>query len=370
VGAVPSGAVIESVLVLLLPALVTARLLTATDGTDPQRSPHVSNDPHALSEPRWITHRTTPGERLAHTAVRFGVTPQQLAQWNDLPRSRQRLPTGRSLKVHARRSPPERERVVYLVKPGDTWTEIAIAHRVDRRMLQAYNWHKKRLEPGDELKIWVDPGLPLTVNVDDGPAMPATIDVPPGGESIGRPQRGRIKDAVPLPERPWYSIRRPEWLWGSSHTILHVQLALASFRHRTGFEGEVVVGAISEERGGRFAPHQSHQSGRDVDVRLPLLPGLESRANPHPDEIDWSASWELVRAFLDTDEVQFIFLERKLQRRLYEAARWEGATHAELAALIDHVEARRTAPIRHARGHDGHIHVRFNCSPEETRCRG
>lgn len=327
-------------------------------------------DPHALEEPHWITHRVTPGERLAHTAVRFGVTPQELVRWNELPERRQRLPTGRRLKIRARRLPPERERVTYIVQPGDTWTEVAIAHRVDRRMLQAYNWHKKGLEPGDELAIWIDPGLSRTVNVHDGPPMPEAIETPPGGSSVGRPQGGRIVGSVPLPERPWYRAGRPEWLWGSSHTIHHIQIAFASFRHRTGFEGEIVVGAISRERGGRFPPHQSHQSGRDVDIRLPLLPGLESQPNPHPDEIDWAASWELVRAFIDTGEVQFIFLERRLQRRLYEAARWEGVSHDELAALIDLVDGRRTAPIRHAPGHDGHIHVRIKCGPEETRCRG
>ena len=352
---------------LLLSALVTVRLVTAHEDDD--RAGRLA-DPHALEEPRWITHRTTPGERLVHTAVRFGVTPQELVQWNDLASPRQRVPAGRRLKVHARRLPPERQRVTYVVQPGDTWAEVAIAHRVDRRMLQAYNWHKKRLQPGDELAIWTDPGIAPTVGVRHGPPIPEMIESEPGGASVGRPQRGRIADPVPLPERPWYTNGRPEWLWGSSHTIAQVQAALASFRHRTGFEGEIVVGAISRESGGPFPPHQSHQSGRDVDVRLPLLPGLASRPNPHPDEIDWSAAWELVRAFIDTEQVQFIFLERKLQRRLYEAARWAGVSHEELAALIDWVDGRRTAPVRHARGHDGHIHVRIACAPDEDRCRG
>jgi hypothetical protein len=351
---------------MLLAALVTVRLIAAADGED---TVVPATDPHALAQPQWITHRTTPGERLVHTAVRFGVTPRELAQWNDLPRGRHRLASGRRLKVHARRLPPERRRITHVVEPGDTWTEIAIAHRVDRRMLQAYNWHKKQLVPGEELAIWIDPGLPSTVDVREHGSMPV-VDVVPGAESIGRPGRGRIAGAVPLPERPWYSLGRPERLWGSSHTILQVQRALASFRQRTGFEGEIIVGAISKEGGGPFAPHRSHQSGRDVDIRLPRLPGLESRPHPHPDEIDWSATWELVRAFLNTEAVQFIFLERKLQRRLYEAARWAGVTHEELAGLIDRVEGRRSAPIRHARGHDGHIHVRIACGPSEHRCRG
>jgi LysM repeat protein len=350
---------------MLLSALVTVRLIAAGG-----EGAAMNSDPHALLEPRWISHRITPGERLVHTAVRFGVTPDELARWNDLPRGQRRMPTGRRLRVHARRSPPPRQRVTHVVQAGDTWNEIAIAHRVDRRMLQAYNWQTKRLVPGDAIAIWIDPGLPSTVNLREGVPAPELFELPEDGHSIGRPQRGRIENAVPLPERPWYDLGRPEWLWGSSHTIVQVQRALATFRARTGFEGEVVVGAISREGGGPFPPHRSHQSGRDVDIRLPLLPGLQRRVNPHADEVDWSATWQLVRALLDTGEVQFIFLERPLQRRLYEAARWAGSPHEELAALIHRVEERRGAPIRHARGHDGHIHVRFRCGPEEPRCRG
>lgn len=259
--------------------------------------------------------------------------------------------------------------MTHVVEEGESWTDVAIAYRVDRRRLQSYNWRKKSLEPGTELSIWTDPGRPRTVNVDAGPPLPQSIEVEPGGRSVGRPQIGRIENAVQLPERPWYTRGKLEQLWGSSHTILQVQEALALFRHRTGFRGEVVIGAISRQRGRRFPPHQSHQSGRDIDVRLPLLPGLGPKLNPRPHEVDWPAAWELIRAFVDTGEVQFIFLDKKLHRRLYEAARWEGASHDTLAELISSIDDRRTAPVRHSGGHDGHIHVRIKCGTDEPQCR-
>ena len=339
---------------------LTTRLLTG--------SPDLA-DPHALDTPQWIDHRVTPGERMISTAVRFGVTPAQLAEWNELPPYHDRLRPGQRLKIEARRLPPPRERIEHVVRRGESWSDIAVAHRVDRRQLQAYNWRTKAPRAGDTLVVWIDPGEPRTVNVQPGPPPPERFDVPAGGLSIGRPQRGRIEHAVALPDSPWYTLGDPERLWGSSHTIETLQRALAAMRHRTGFAGEIVIGAISLEGGRKFAPHRSHQSGRDVDIRLPLRPGLASRNDPHPEAIDWPATWELVRALLDTEQVQFIFLERGLQRRLYEAARWEGASHETLAELIDWVDDRKTAPVRHARGHDGHIHVRIRCGPDEPRCR-
>ncbi|MBK8264733.1 MAG: penicillin-insensitive murein endopeptidase [Nannocystis sp.] len=160
-------------------------------------------------------------------------------------------------------------------------------------------------------------------------------------------------------------------MWGSSHTIRALHAAIADFRHQSGFAGEIVIGSMSLRRGGRFAPHRSHQSGRDVDIRLPLLPALPLTAFPNADEIDWPAAWELVRALVRTGEIEVIFLEGPLQRRLYQAALWEGATPDQLREIIawPNRKGHEGALVRHSRGHDGHIHVRFRCGPDEPRCR-
>jgi murein endopeptidase len=125
------------------------------------------------------------------------------------------------------------------------------------------------------------------------------------------------------------------------------------------------------KRGGKFPPHRSHQSGRDVDIRLPLLPGIARRRAPHLDEVDWPATWALVDALFAGGEVQVVFLEAKLQRRLYDAARWQGVTHARLGELLQVLDPQRLGTvIRTAEGHDGHLHVRFACGPDEPDCRG
>ncbi|MEZ4452281.1 MAG: penicillin-insensitive murein endopeptidase [Nannocystaceae bacterium] len=281
-------------------------------------------------ERRWITHTVTPRERLASIAARYGVRRDDVVEWNNLRSRRAPLKTGTRLRIHTSRVPPPRRAITYVAQAGDSWSSIAVMHRVDYRDLVTYNWPRRAVTPGAEVTVWIDPGMPRTVNVKHGPqpgSLPEGLD---GARSVGAPSRGRLKDAIQLPESPLYTRGHERWLWGSSHAVRSLIAGIAEFRYRSGYEGEVIVGSMSLRRGGRFRPHKSHQSGRDVDVRLPLLPGVPLTAFPNADEIDWSASWELVRAIIDTGEVEVIFLEGPLQRLLFQAALWEGMSAEEL----------------------------------------
>jgi len=321
---------------------------------------------------RWVRHVVTPRERLSQIAARYGVTREDIAGWNDLSSARVKLRQGTRLRVHARQVPPPRESTTYVVEEGDTWSAIAIKHRVDYHDLLGWNWPRpKSLEPGLELTVWIDPAMPRTVNMHHGASPPPLPEGLDGARSSGRPARGRLRDGIQLPESDLYDRGHERWLWGSSHTLRTLITAIGEFRYSSGFEGPVVIGSMSRRRGGRFPPHRSHQSGRDVDIRLPLLPGLPTTSSPNADEIDWAAAWELVRALVATEEIEVIFLEGPLQRRLYQAAVWEGAIAEELRPIIawPNRQGNEKALVRHSRGHDGHIHVRFLCGPEEPRCR-
>ncbi|MEZ4384533.1 MAG: penicillin-insensitive murein endopeptidase [Nannocystaceae bacterium] len=320
----------------------------------------------------WIKHTVIPRERLSQIAARYGVTREDVVRWNDLSGPRVELKRGARLRVHARQVPPPREEITYEVVEGDTWSSVAVRHRVDYRDLLAWNWPRpKELEPGLELSIWVDPGAPRTVNLRHGPPPPPLPEGLDGSQSVGRPARGRLRGGVQLPESELYTRGHERWLWGSSHALRSLITAIGEFRYSSGYAGEIVVGSMSRRRGGRFPPHRSHQSGRDADIRLPLLPGVPSSFAPNADEIDWSAAWELVRHLVATDEVEVIFLEGPLQRRLYQAALWEGAVAEELRPIIawPNRQGNEKAIVRHSRGHDGHIHVRFRCGFDEPRCR-
>jgi hypothetical protein len=94
------------------------------------------------------------------------------------------------------------------------------------------------------------------------------------------------------------------------------------------------------------------------------MPHARKRARLRPDDVDWHAAWALIEAFVDTGVVQSIYLERQLQRRLRRAAKGMGASMERINAIIH-----PNGIVRHSPGHKGHIHVRFRCSPEATRCR-
>jgi murein endopeptidase len=338
----------------------------------------IASLPETVRPPRrvWVRHRLRPRERLSQVAARYGSSLQDLVSDNHLDPNyldpnRALAKKHRRVRVLARQIPPPRREVVTVVAAGESWGDIAERMRVEELDLRAWNWQRRKLDEGRELVLWVDPVAKGTLRPGQGPAVPDSFEVPATGRSVGRPQHGRLEGGVLVPKSTLYSRRKPTGgLWGSSHTIEQIQRAFANFRHDSGFAGEVVIGAVSRRHGGRFNPHISHQSGRDIDIRLPLREGLSSTEGPNPDEIDWYATWALVKAFIDTGEVSAIFLDVSLHRRLYEAARIMGETPESLEEIITWPSWRGKNPVvKHSAGHDTHIHVRIDCALTEPRCR-
>lgn len=341
---------------------------------------HGWNEAIALTEPlqeyerrRWIRHRIRHRERVSQIAARYGVRKAKLIEWNKLDPQQEYPPKRRrSLKVLTRHQPGPRVKVHYMPEEGESWGEVATALHVEIPDLHAWNWQFRKLKPGRPVMAWVDPAIPWLFKPGEGPEVPESFDVTAGGRSVGRPHKGRLLSAIQLPESPLYTRGIKRVLWGSSFTIENLQIAFANFRHDTGFEHAIVVGSISKRTGRRLPPHRSHQSGRDVDIRLPLLPHVPQTNSPNADEIDWYATWGLIKALGDTNAVSVVFLEAHLHRRVYEAARVMGEEPETLEAFLIYPQWRpKTDPlVRHSDGHDEHIHVRFRCGPDEPRCRG
>ncbi|MCX4241931.1 penicillin-insensitive murein endopeptidase [Paraliomyxa miuraensis] len=325
--------------------------------------------------PTVVRHRVRPRERVGQIAVRYGVTPEELWKWNKKLDPQAIYPGHRHLKVRARRLPPPRRKVRYRVQEGESWMDVSAKFQIEHRDLHAYNWSERDLETGMELVLWVDPGWPRTIHPGAGPPIPEHFELPTGARSVGRPNRGRLEAGILLPPSELYTRKVPSTgLYGSSHTIEQIHRAFAIFRHDAGYEGEVIIGAISRRRGGRFSPHLSHQSGRDIDIRLPLWPTVPpSISSAGPDEIDWYATWYLVKSFIATGEVATIFLDVSRHRNLYEAARAMGETPDSLESVIKWPRwsggVRPGPVVRHSEGHDTHIHVRIKCGPDEPRCK-
>ena len=322
-----------------------------------------------LDKAKWINHTIAPRDTVTQLAVRYGVTGQNIREWNSLGEESS-LRSGRKLKIRAARIPVPKQKLQHQVHDGETWGSIAANYGVSSRDLHAWNYKLTELEPGQTLALWFDPAKPWTVGRRLGP-LPNHHVVPDGAHSVGRPQKGRIEDAVMIPPSPDYTCRSERMCWGSSYTVAGLQRAFANFRYESGYTGDIIIGSISRKFGRRFPPHKSHQSGRDVDIRLPILPTVPDWRDPRADEIDWLATWALVDALIDTGRVQTIFLEADLQRNLYEAARQLGRSHESLSGAITYPreKGKEWAIVRHSKGHDAHIHVRFKCGPDEPKCK-
>ncbi len=327
-------------------------------------------DPRSL--PRWIRHHTLPRETIEQLASRYGVHPDKLRAWNKMDAGAQPHPwRPKSLRVHARRAPPAREALEHLVSAGDSWAGIARHYAVDSRALRAWNVARvgRSLEPEEQLQVWIDPVVYDGV-VHDAPASPRAAEVRAGAHGVGTPQAGVLVAGVQIPEGEGYALRYPNSAWGTTWAVRHVVAALDRFAATSTYPLPIRVGTMSRQRGGEIGGHNSHQSGRDLDIRLPLRPQVPQALPPTNRRVDWGATWELVRAFADQGLVSVIFLDYGCQGRLYNAAREAGANEEALAALLQYPRGSRASGgiVKHAPGHADHIHVRFPCGPREPEC--
>jgi murein endopeptidase len=338
----------------------------------------------------WVAHRILPGEELSEIAERYAADERAIARDNQLRDGP--LRAGRSLRVLAARVPPARQRITYQSRAGDTWQSVAARHAVREDELRRWNsaLGAAPLAAGARLRMWVPPaGLPSARLLPDRDArgLPL-VPIAMSEQSYGRPDHGRLRYGAQMPSnRRLYLVRRPDFAWGSSHTVLHLQIALAKFRRHSSYRGPLVVSDMSQLGGGRYGPHRSHQSGRDVDLWLPLraparaasplpaaaahpLAGIDfaSLAAARASEVDWAASWDAVKALIRTGEVQYIFLSQSRQRSLLRAALNDGFARADLADVLQLAARAPDAIVRHARNHDKHMHVRFRCASYEHHC--
>lgn len=327
------------------------------------------SEPVRYDKPIDIKHVVIPGETVEEVATRYGVSARDVARWNGIKADKPIPAKKKDLRVKTTSPVAPRERVEHTVARGDTWDSVAEQLGVDAAKLRAWNPRAgDKLKPKAKLVGWRDVAMPSNAAL---AVKLAQIRVRAGGISIGKPSRGRLVRGVELPERPdLYVRRKPDEAYGSTHTVAQIVAAFTRFRHESNYKGPVAIGGMSRAKGGRFRPHKSHQSGRDVDIRLPLHGGEQHKRHVRSSDIDWKATWRLVKAFLDTGEVEYIFLDYRLQKLLYKAARESGATQEQLAGLLQWPAKSRTnkGVIRHVEGHQSHMHVRIRCARAEKHC--
>lgn len=291
------------------------------------------------------------GDTLSGIALRFGVTVDQLAEWNpDLDGDRIRV--GQELRVG-----PGRRRVVHAIQPGENATQIGARYGVTLRDLREWN-------PGRDLdRIRVGRSLVVFTEEPESQSL-----------SIGAPYDGRLARAVRLRRHPAYVIRDGDRAWATQETAQWIVEAFDALRAAHPRAPKVRVHDISLREGGYMSGHRSHQTGRDVDLSY-YQRSCRGIACPMwrmpPEQLDVERQWALLEHWLRRSQVEAIFIDYRLQARLYRHAREQGATRQELHRWFQYPRG-RTHPlgiIRHYPQHDDHLHVRFVCPDTDPDCR-
>ena len=319
---------------------------------------------------QWIIHEVIPGERLTDIADRYAVAVASIQRWNNIDLKRGADYTGVRLRVHTPLPNRQRDKLSYVVRDGDSWSRLARRYDVDQDTLErVWNRDVRMLHPGDRLLIWVEPGVVPREESQEITVADLVVPVPQGAQSWGWPNGGRLLNGILIPENPaLYTVRNILHAYGSSHAIETMQRGLAEFRLKTKYEGEVLLWDMSVKRGGRFGPHHSHRSGRDVDIAIPVKHGYPPETPNSDEAVDWKATWGLIKAFIETGEVKYIFLSRQRQAELYKTAVASGATPEQLEEWIQYPRTTKYGIVRHSSGHNCHLHVRFACGPTELDC--
>ena len=260
----------------------------------------------------------------------------------------------------------------HTVAAGDTLGALAKRYSSSVESIKAQN------DLGSDL-IRVGQTLSITAGVGSTSAVRAIKRIvgPLKGQSIGRPSRGKLASAVQLPHDAAYYRRRPERTYGTTQAVRHVYRAVRAVRKRYPKVHRLAIGDLSAVKGGRITLHNSHQSGRDVDLGF----YFKRRPKGYPENfvvatdknLDFDASWLLLTKLAATSDsgtgVERIFMTYSTQKIFYKMARKRGVSKDKLRDLMQYPRGRSAGGlIRHEPGHDEHIHVRFKCPPRDRKC--
>ncbi|MGC4086484.1 MAG: penicillin-insensitive murein endopeptidase [Polyangiaceae bacterium] len=219
--------------------------------------------------------------------------------------------------------------------------------------------------------------------------LPACVGVPcplaPSlAGSVGVPHFGAQTAAVELPPRgSGFQRFRPRGVnhWGLPRLVSLVEGAAAYVAEQAPGGAPLVVGDLSARSGGKIVGHNSHRSGRDVDLLLYLTtPAGASVTSPgfvavdgdglgfiddsgEYVRLDVEREWLLVRYLVSSPEtaVQFLFLSQKLEAILIDYALSRG----EPLELVHRAQTVLMQPTD-STPHDDHVHMRIACTPAEA----
>jgi murein endopeptidase len=174
-----------------------------------------------------------------------------------------------------------------------------------------------------------------------------------GSVSVGFADRGRVLNAVQMPQDPAWIVERPQYAYATRETVDALARVFRAVHRQFPDSAPARLNHIGARDGGYLRPHRSHQSGRDADIGLfyknDRWPG---RGVAREKYIDPARNWALIRELITETDVQLILVDRGIQQVLQRHALSIGESPRWLAQVFGRI-------VRHARQHRDHFHVRF-----------
>lgn len=308
-------------------------------------------------------HVVRKGDTLWELAHERGCTVAQVREANTLKRGELRV--GMRLRLPTCKTAPAR---THVVSRGDTLSAIAKRYGVSVDALRQHN----RLE-SDVIRV----GQKLLVPSGAAAVVPKIRMVK--GQSVGSPQRGKLVEPERLPQSKKYYRRRLARTYAAAHVVDQVTAAVDAVAAAHPKAGRLAIGDLSDEDGGTLSGHNSHQSGRDVDLGFYFV----GRPEGYPKEfvaaskgtLDVAAMWTLIDALYQQSKTvggpTKIFLDYRVQKRIYQHARKQGVSAKTLKKIFSYPDGHwaKGRLVQHIRNHHDHVHVRYGCPPKDKRCK-
>lgn len=295
-------------------------------------------------------HTIQEDESLGEVAGTYGVRVRDLLALNPELKHDPAPSVGTPVRVCPELPPRRKEILWHHVGPSDTWSRLATRFEIRETVLRRANPSVDGVDGPAP-----DPGQQIAV-----PRRGRVVPGFPTGE--GSEHQGSLHNGVRLPLSKEYELKRPALNYGSPQTIATVKRVSDAYWKKSGGH-KLLFGDLSREGGGPLTGHRSHQQGRDIDIGIPLRSGerydrfvLATRQNIHHER-----AWLLIKELVNDPNFAFVFVDMSVQAELFNYALRKGEDEAFLREVFQYprVPKDRYGVIRHFRGHQDHIHVRF-----------
>ncbi|NUP11041.1 MAG: hypothetical protein HOW73_33765 [Polyangiaceae bacterium] len=179
-----------------------------------------------------------------------------------------------------------------------------------------------------------------------------------GSASIGGPTRGSLFGGVQLRASEGITPAGDHG-WGTRTVVASIERAVREVRRCYDGTPKLSVGDISRQGGGFLSPHRSHQSGLDADIGYYYREGPGWFLPATADTLDVPRTWALVRSLIEGGNVEYVFMDRSVQRLLRDYMQSLGDKERMPLEGLFEIDDKKNAIVRHVHGHATHFHVRF-----------